>query len=199
MLLKRKRSDSELSSSMSPSPTQSGSITAPYMSQFNHGITPLHLSSRTRKRVRDNRPSEHQIHENTLNILFSAQKQQQQQQAEPTYPEEPTMSMSPPPPQQPSLHSFWALPARPTSRDSSDNSATLSAPAYCQETNCEDCDTVLVNGDGDAMDMDIDVDMYGGGGGGSSDFACSHVRQKPTPPKPLKGPYEAKSKFEREL
>lgn len=66
MLLKRKRSDSEMSSpsySMSPSPTQSGAIaSAPYMSQFGHEITPLHLSSRTRKRVRDNRPSEHQIH-----------------------------------------------------------------------------------------------------------------------------------------
>lgn len=116
--------------------------------------------------------------ENTLNILFSAQKQQQQQQAEPSYPEEPTMSMSPPPPQQPSLHSFWALPARPTSRDSSANSGSLSTPAYCQETNCEDCDTVLVNGDGDAMDMDIDVDMYGGGGDGSSDFACSQCRRQ---------------------
>lgn len=66
MLLKRKRSDSEMSSpsySMSPSPTQSGAIaSAPYMSQFGHEITPLHLSSRTRKSVRDNRPSEHQIH-----------------------------------------------------------------------------------------------------------------------------------------
>ncbi|KFY88892.1 hypothetical protein V498_06625 [Pseudogymnoascus sp. VKM F-4517 (FW-2822)] len=166
MLLKRKRSDSEMSSpsySMSPSPTQSGAIAStPYMSQFGHEITPLHLSSRTRKRVRDNRPSEHQIHENTLNLLFSAQKQHQQQ-AEPTYPQEPTTPMSAPPQQQSSLHSFWALPARPTSRDSSANSAMLSAPAYGQETNCEDCDTVLVNGDGDAMEMDIDVDMYGGG------------------------------------
>ncbi|KFY26202.1 hypothetical protein V493_04231 [Pseudogymnoascus sp. VKM F-4281 (FW-2241)] len=166
MVLKRKRSDSEMSSpsySMSPSPTQSGTMaTAPYMSHFGHEITPLHLSSRTRKRVRDNRPSEDQIHENTLNLLFSAQKHQQQ--AEPTYPQAPTTPMSAPPQQQSSLHSFWALPARPTSRDSSANSATLSAPAYCQETNCEDCDTALINGDGDAMDMDIDVDMYGGGG-----------------------------------
>lgn len=64
MLLKRKRSDSEISSqsfSMSPSPTQH-MASSPYPSQFNHEITPLHLSSRTRKRVRDNRPSEHQIH-----------------------------------------------------------------------------------------------------------------------------------------
>ncbi|KFZ14730.1 hypothetical protein V502_05925 [Pseudogymnoascus sp. VKM F-4520 (FW-2644)] len=163
MLHKRKRSDSEMSSpsySMSPSPTQSGAIaSAPYMSQFGHEVTPLHLSSRTRKRVRDNRPSEHQIHENTLNLLFSAQKQHQQ--PEPTYPQAPTMSMSPPPQQQSSLHSFWALPARPTSRDSSANSGTgLSAPAYCQETNCEDCDAVLVNGDGDAMEMDVDVDIF---------------------------------------
>ncbi|KFY09144.1 hypothetical protein V492_05580, partial [Pseudogymnoascus sp. VKM F-4246] len=164
MLLKRKRSDSEMSSpsySMSPSPTQSQTMaTAPYTTQFGHEITPLHLSSRTRKRVRDNRPSEDQIHENTLNLLFSAQKQRQ---PEPVYPQEPTLSMSPPPAQQSSLHSFWTLPAR---RDSSANSATLSAPSYSHGASCEDCDTVLVNGDGDAMEMDIDVDMYGGGSGG---------------------------------
>ncbi|KFY70435.1 hypothetical protein V499_09171 [Pseudogymnoascus sp. VKM F-103] len=178
MLLKRKRSDSEISSqsfSMSPSPTQH-MASSPYPSQFNHEITPLHLSSRTRKRVRDNRPSEHQIHENTLNLLFSAQKQHhQQQQAEPTFPQqEPTMAMSPPPQQQSSLHSFWALPAR---RDSSVHSTTPSAAAPCfQETNCEDCDVVLVNGDGDSMEMDIDVDMYGGVG--ADGFACSQCRRQ---------------------
>ena len=110
---------------------------------------------------------------NTLNILFSAQ---QQPQPAPVYYEAPTAPISASAPQRSSLHSFWALPAtRPISRDSSNNSAaSFSAPTYLQETHCEDCDTVLINGDGDAMEMDIDVDMNGG----SSDFSCSQCRKQ---------------------
>lgn len=76
--------------------------------------------------------------------------------------------------QQASLHSFWALPTQPTSRDSSNMSeSSLSIPTTLQETHCDDCDTVLINGDGDAMDLDIDVDVYGG----SLDFSCSQCRK----------------------
>ena len=56
---------------------------------FAHGMlsdsTPLHLNSRTRKRFRDGRPDKETIHQNTLSMLFAAQKHQQHQQSSHAY------------------------------------------------------------------------------------------------------------------
>jgi hypothetical protein len=69
MLLKRKRSDSEISNSSSsilssPPPLNLMDISSssPSISPFLRDINTPHLSSRTRKRFRDNRPSEAKIH-----------------------------------------------------------------------------------------------------------------------------------------
>lgn len=69
MLLKRKRSDSEISNSSSsilssPPPLNAMEISSsfPSISPFLRDTNVPHLSSRTRKRFRDNRPSEAKIH-----------------------------------------------------------------------------------------------------------------------------------------
>lgn len=68
MLGKRQRADSELSnpmlggSSILPTPTR---CSTQHNTQFTHDNTPPHLSSRTRKRIRDNRPAEETIHGTT--------------------------------------------------------------------------------------------------------------------------------------
>lgn len=62
-LVKRKRSDSELSFSSSATlyspPRGAGKCTTP---TYRVGCTPLHLPSRTMKRFRDNRPSDVEVH-----------------------------------------------------------------------------------------------------------------------------------------
>ncbi|KJR82646.1 uncharacterized protein SPSK_03624 [Sporothrix schenckii 1099-18] len=85
--LKRKRSDSELSFSCSttlsspPRPTADfGSSPSPsddvttLPAIFRGRGTPLHFNSRTLKRYRDSRPSEAEVHEHTLKLLYSAQQ-----------------------------------------------------------------------------------------------------------------------------
>lgn len=72
MLGKRQRADSELSNttlggSIFSTPTRSS---AQYKTQFTHDITPPHLTSRTRKRIRDNRPTEEAIHRTHLSFPF---------------------------------------------------------------------------------------------------------------------------------
>ncbi|KAJ5959858.1 uncharacterized protein N7479_007008 [Penicillium vulpinum] len=72
MSLKRKASFTALPTSPSvPGPSEWGTMT--------NGST--HLHSRTRKRFRDDRPSEQMIYQNTLRWIFSAQKQQETTQA----------------------------------------------------------------------------------------------------------------------
>ncbi len=105
--------------------------------------------------------------ENTLTMLFSAQKNTQAP---------PKLSQAPVPPavapdhrQQASLHSFWNLPSRPSSCGSSTASTSPPPPANIfQATNCEECDVALVSVDGDAMDTDMDIDMCG-----STEYGCS--------------------------
>ncbi|KAJ4419701.1 hypothetical protein N0V85_000872 [Neurospora sp. IMI 360204] len=94
MFLKRKRSESELSFSSSlPSPSAGTSndhgfdlsaIASVINSQKSFSTIPLstpsHLHSRTMKRYRNNRPSEEEVHQRTLSLLYAAQQQQQQQQ-----------------------------------------------------------------------------------------------------------------------
>ncbi|CAG5178285.1 uncharacterized protein ALTATR162_LOCUS8624 [Alternaria atra] len=72
--------------------------------------------NRTRKRVRDNRPDERAIHENTLNMLFAAQRNHPD--ASPIPSDALPMHQQPNPvsskPQKSTLHSFWKqLPAPP--------------------------------------------------------------------------------------
>jgi hypothetical protein len=183
MVLKRKRSDSEMSFSSSPPPNTMNidnysPLSYPQSIQEN---APAHLSSRTRKRYRDNRPSESTIHrmppvidsyalaypltlmsttEHTLSLLFSAQKNPQTAplQIHAPAPVAPSNESN----HQSSLHSFWSLPARQSSCNSSNSSTTSTSPTnYFQVTNCEDCHASLNSTDGDSMDIDIDIDTNG--------------------------------------
>ncbi|RJE27172.1 hypothetical protein PHISCL_00525 [Aspergillus sclerotialis] len=82
--------------------------------------TPRHLNSRTRKRFRNDRPSDEVVYENTLRWLFSAQQQQQQQQDSVHSHDEDMMNLEsfPPPntvdPRQHTLLKFFK-PSRPSS------------------------------------------------------------------------------------
>ncbi|CAI4218739.1 unnamed protein product [Parascedosporium putredinis] len=140
MVMKRKRSISEFSSS--PTRPSSSCFTSPSGSinfTFSHAgpsspspmptmdTTPLHLHSRTLKRFRDSRPSEQQVHQRTLGLLYSAQRQQQLPFAQnPPSAVFPDAHAAPIPQEadhavvhassngtQRSLHNFWALPSAP--------------------------------------------------------------------------------------
>ncbi|KAI4861510.1 hypothetical protein F4820DRAFT_433499 [Hypoxylon rubiginosum] len=175
MVLKRKRSESELSFSSSStfgSPMQpnqfaammdmDGASASP-LRQFPQNTTPAHLHSRTVKRFRNSRPSDEEVHQRTLSMLYSAQKQhvahdQQQQQlqlgslATRPQPQAPPAAHTQSQPQgsQASLHSFWKLP----------KPAAASVPAvpapFDQPTSCEDCGQTLREGRGDEDSMDLD-------------------------------------------
>lgn len=69
MVLKRKRSDSEISSSSllsSPLSFNFMDLDPALATRSMREFTPSHLSSRTRKRYRDNRPSQETIHRKYL-------------------------------------------------------------------------------------------------------------------------------------
>lgn len=176
MVLKRKYSDSDMSTS-SYSLSSPPSFHPPDCSTFGRlarDIIPIHLSGRTRKRHRDNRPSEEIVHgtlclpplrprlmlrlDNTLTILYNAQKQ------DPT----PILSQQPQVPPsssrthsaQPSLHSFWALPPRPSGAAFADDSHPPAPMAPITDSlHCDDCDTLLMSPsdevEGDMMDIDV--------------------------------------------
>ncbi|KAK1494835.1 hypothetical protein CTAM01_08848 [Colletotrichum tamarilloi] len=160
MAHKRKRSESELVT-LFPSPARSESSIESFESPISPSpiyprahATPSHLSSRTMKRFRDNRPSEEQIHQRTLNMLYSAQQHNQ-------YPadagHETNQSEPTPVPAarntQKSLHSFWniksAEPRCPALAPSVDQSAL-------SPMSCDDCGAGLGASDGAADGMDID-------------------------------------------
>jgi hypothetical protein len=112
--------------------------------------TAQYLHGRTRKRFRDNRPDENTMHEQTLEKLYQAQQPhaipQQTQACRPCT----ASTASKREASQASLHSFWALPHRPSLTQ------TFVGPAAeDQRSTCEDCDNVIV-ADGmeiDGMDM----------------------------------------------
>ncbi|KAK1455548.1 hypothetical protein CMEL01_04308 [Colletotrichum melonis] len=181
MAHKRKRSESELVT-LFPSPARSESSIESFESPISPSpiyprahATPSHLSSRTMKRFRDNRPSEEQIHQRTLNMLYSAQQHNQYpadaghetNQSEPT--PVPAARNS-----QKSLHSFWniksAEPRCPALAPSVDQSAL-------SPMSCDDCGAGLGASDGAADGMDID-DGYSYGVdhscGACSRHVCSH-------------------------
>ncbi|KAL1974418.1 hypothetical protein VTN31DRAFT_4622 [Thermomyces dupontii] len=86
---------------------------------------PRHLNSRTRKRFRDDRPNEQTIYENTLRMLFAAQKRPQMPAEE--EPESPTSSPSeleePMDPRQQSLYKYFRPVKAPTSERDAKHSA----------------------------------------------------------------------------
>ncbi|KAH8174666.1 hypothetical protein LIA77_06085 [Sarocladium implicatum] len=160
MVLKRKRSASELCSSPSASSTCSSTfsfssppnnISAPVFwdnSNVSRNLfnAPTHLNSRTMKRFRDGRPSEELVHQRTLNLLFSAQQHQTQE------PESQHIESHDPLPQasntvntQHSLHRFWAISSAPKPP------TTSIATPVTSTTGCEDCGANLDSG---MMDVD---------------------------------------------
>ncbi|UZP32518.1 hypothetical protein NXS19_000334 [Fusarium pseudograminearum] len=108
--------------------------------------TPLHLHSRTMKRVRDNRPSAEKIHQHTLNMLYSAQNQNQDVEIPSEHMQTETQTTQPESTQQ-SLHRFWNISSAPSTSTSTLNQTEL-APS-----NCDDCGVSLNNSD-DGMDLD---------------------------------------------
>ncbi|KAH8682498.1 hypothetical protein BX600DRAFT_45777 [Xylariales sp. PMI_506] len=213
-MLKRKRSSSELSFSSSStgsafnSPTRLGAeyidmsmiAATPIPSPFSSRslmATPSHLHSRTMKRFRDSRPSEQEIHERTLNLLFSAAQKPTsapllQQQPTPVLAQRPAQQQQQQQQQKPqsSLHSFWKLPAssappQPRSTAISFLSPAADSSLYGGPTDCQDCGRALRGAcgggdDGDySMDVDVDDGMqddYGGDAGcaGCGKHVCSH-------------------------
>ncbi|RWA09310.1 hypothetical protein EKO27_g5791 [Xylaria grammica] len=143
MQLKRKRSESELStstastfnsptrfSSFSPQSTDVSMDTDSFAFTANFPASPLsrfgnkalhfpHVPGRTMKRMRDNRPSENEVHQRTLNMLYSAQRQQTHRKCTDSQQlHHVPVAAQPVPPSssshQANLHSFWNLPSRPS-------------------------------------------------------------------------------------
>ncbi|KAH6609386.1 hypothetical protein Trco_002732 [Trichoderma cornu-damae] len=150
MLLKRKRSASEL---CSPPDADNSMMDV---------SVPANLHSRTLKRHRDNRPSDEEVHQHTLGLLYSAQQRQPQDQPQlqaPTAAQEPVPPAAGPDTQQ-SLHRFWNISSEPGSGGSSPGIAIACAPP----TSCEDCGSALAGGGGgDEMEVDD---------GAAEDTAC---------------------------
>ncbi|KAI1819759.1 hypothetical protein F4861DRAFT_525812 [Xylaria intraflava] len=203
MQLKRKRSESELSTSTaSPfsSPSRPDAISPstatpmeidtfdftpnfPVSTLFrfsNQGLLFPHVPGRTMKRLRDNRPSQHEVHQHTLHMLYAAQRQQpeapahkqpaaeQQQQQHTPVAARPGLAPSS---HQANLHSFWNLPSCPSA-----------SPAECllptvidTPKECEDCGQNLLGAD-DSMMMDVDDTSDSGGTScrGCGKHVCSH-------------------------
>lgn len=199
MVLKRKRSDSEISSASSlfssPLSTNYMSIDD-YPSNAHQIATPSLFSSRTRKRHRDNRPSESEVYrmqisisssayhltslssEHTLSLLFSAQQTPQPQlpTPQPFQSQEPVayLATSFRRNQQSNLHTLWPNPStRQTSPSSDSSSSSVNTPSsnatmdcFFQATNCEDCNSSL-NPSGDGDSMMMDIDTESG------NFGCT--------------------------
>ncbi|KAK1983324.1 hypothetical protein LZ30DRAFT_714603 [Colletotrichum cereale] len=187
MAFKRKRSESELFTSFT-SPARSDSSIESFDSPVSPSpmyprayMTPSHLPSRTMKRFRDNRPSENQIHQRTLNMLYSAQQQTQYASSQAHDADDPEPSPAPAAARntQKSLHSFWTINSAAPSPSSS-SSPPISRPAL-SPMSCDDCGTGLGSSDGaaDGMDMD-DACSYGAGVeadpscGACGRHVCSH-------------------------
>ncbi|KAI1459987.1 hypothetical protein F4805DRAFT_419457 [Annulohypoxylon moriforme] len=186
MVLKRKRSESELSFSSSsafsspPRPDQFSTMdidTSPI--RMSRGSTPAHLHSRTLKRFRDSRPSDEEIHQRTLNMLYTAQKQQiahqnyqsnaQLNNALPAQPRTSTQAQA-------SLHSFWKLPSSAAVTSGPAVTALIDHTIYEGPVNCEDCGQPLREGasEGDSMDVDGFGAEINTGCGSCGKHVCSH-------------------------
>ncbi|POR36119.1 Uncharacterized protein TPAR_03688 [Tolypocladium paradoxum] len=162
MMLKRKRSASELCSS----PSACSSSASPPTSNFNFtvDVSPRarcdapaqRLNSRTLKRFRDSRPSDDEVHQRTLSLLYSAQQQllllpHASPVQLPTSPFPLLQQSTATAANQQSLHRFWNINSAPSSASSTPGAEqpTLLAP-----TSCEDCGAGLRGGNGDEMELD---------------------------------------------
>ncbi|KAB5584978.1 hypothetical protein GE09DRAFT_1068936 [Coniochaeta sp. 2T2.1] len=179
-ILKRKRSESEFSLSSSStfsSPPRPGSSNFNFggtdSTPIRYGVAPSHLPSRTLKRLRDNRLSEEQIHQNTLNLLYSAQQQHNHNPAAHSsqHPEQSLSSSTStvsshrqPSPSyssgQRSLHAYFNIPT-PTPSPAHANllppPIEKAALALANtQTNCEDCGTRISSTEDEDGMMDID-------------------------------------------
>ncbi|KAM7191116.1 hypothetical protein V8F20_009434 [Naviculisporaceae sp. PSN 640] len=193
MVLKRKRSEPEFYSSSAFSTPQrlSPDKTFDFEASTRGFFTPPAQSSsrsyfvgRTMKRFRDNRPPQEEIHQRTLNLLYSAQQQHAQVQSlTPQSPSEPA-AMAPTvsnsnghahrSSQQRSLHSFWNIPSAPVPVIvETAPSPRLSRSILGTSNSCEDCGAGLGGGDGDEVMMG--VDSYGLEGGDRSCRACGKI------------------------
>ncbi|KAK0724732.1 hypothetical protein B0H67DRAFT_481475 [Lasiosphaeris hirsuta] len=196
MLHKRKRSESELSfNSTFSSPTRPGASSFDFAAMeagcrgpfSSRPSTPSHLHSRTMKRFRDNRPSDEEVHQRTLSMLYSAQQHhqrpeqahtQQQSEVAPTTPfDAQAQAQIQPDSQQRSLHSFWRLPV--TASTSATSSAAPSPLIIRQQdasASCEDCGAELER---DTSAMVVECEGMGieehscGACGKSVCFSCS--------------------------
>lgn len=122
---------------------------------------------RTRKRVRDNRPDERAIHENTVHKLFLAQRQPHSAFPVPPAPADNQPALAVTKPQKSTLHSFWNIAAPPVQAPIFSYGATHSH-VEVQGPRCEDCDAHLQVEEG-SMDIDMNVDRMGDEGV----FACT--------------------------
>ncbi|KAI6350070.1 hypothetical protein MCOR25_010606 [Pyricularia grisea] len=186
-ILKRKRSESELSfSSQLSSPPRPGDayfafpVTPIGLSFSTRSSNPSHLNSRTVKRHRDNRPSENEVHQHTLELLYSARDvpsehlQHAQQRAHIQPPAnfastQQQCQQQTPATRQTSLHSFWNLPR--TSSKATAMISSLSPSTDLGSSSCEDCGSRLRSDDGM---MDVDDDGCGSAEGCSCN-ACGKV------------------------
>ncbi|KAM7220807.1 Memo-like domain containing protein [Rhypophila decipiens] len=199
MVLKRKRSESELSfgsafSSPQGPQTFDFATSSPVGFPASRGLfspssrssTPSH--GRTMKRFRDNRPSEAEVHQRTLNLLYSAQQQCQQHQQvareiEHSPPGSVAIVTAPCNPAnhyqrstyQRSLHSFWQLPSSPVPILEGTPSPHISPSDLGVATSCEDCGVGFGDGDDAMMDVDdvVDGDRSCGACGKMVCFSCS--------------------------
>ncbi|KAK1993955.1 hypothetical protein LX36DRAFT_693431 [Colletotrichum falcatum] len=178
MAFKRKRSDSELFAAFN-SPARSDSSIESFDSPVSPSpmyprpyVTPSHLPSRTMKRSRDNRPSENQIHQRTLNMLYSAQHKTQHAVGQT---DDPSPSPFPAPAAarntQKSLHSFWAIKSAPPSLDPSSSAPSVDR-ALLSPITCKDCGAGLGSSDGAADGMEIDDACTYGAGLSEADRSC---------------------------
>ncbi|KAG6056934.1 hypothetical protein E4U17_001825 [Claviceps sp. LM77 group G4] len=159
MHLKRKRSSPELCSSPSSSssgfssPSGIGGTVDRFSRAFGKMPATGFLSpGRTFKRHRNNRPSEEQVYQHTLELLYSAQlpsSSHDTQHIPPGIPSHEDEIFMPSQQstgqqqqqQQQSLHRFWSIPSAPVSSPS-----VASSPGFCPQSSmpvppcsCEDC------------------------------------------------------------
>ncbi|QPG95057.1 hypothetical protein C2857_007559 [Epichloe festucae Fl1] len=176
MTLKRKRSDPELCSS--PSSSSSVSVFSSPPSNALSDVNPqafsnmpaAHLHSRTFKRHRDSRPSEEQVHQHTLNLLYSA-RQQSAQDVRGAPPQavaaaQPSKQQQ----QQQSLHRFWSISsAAPVAPEIDLRRSSTPAPSCT----CEDCGARLGSGGGGhGIDVDDDFAMWNSACGACGKHVC---------------------------
>lgn len=199
MLLKRKRSEDELSSFSSSSPlvpASSGDVTTLDMDvdmdmdqcidsplsaltirSPTRSCTPSHLPSRTFKRLRNGRPSDREVHQNTLQMLYRAQQRplEPQNALSPQPPASSSIPPSPVPAVQPhspamsapaqgqrSLHSFWSLPSSRQPPPEPTLSSFLGPSVedmVDQPTTCGDCGVEL-GGEDAAVDDGYGFETY---------------------------------------